>query len=113
MTYTVLDNQGNVIARHLSAQDAMVEILTDDGHGYEIRKAEDGNGFELWVTQFSRNSTLGGKPMVKSAIWSFEADESKATDEIAAKVIAADWRHKPEAITDEQYDEMKAAADFE
>ena len=109
--YTVLNSQGSVIARHLSATDAMAEILLHDGHEYEIRTAEDGEGFELWISRHSRNSPAGGGALVKSVIYSLETDEAKATAEIAQKVIDAGWERHPTALTDSTYDEMIADLD--
>ena len=106
--YTVLNSQGSVIARHLSATDAMAEILLHDGHDYDIRRADDGEGFELWITRYSRNSPAGGGEMVKSLIYSLNSNETMARDEIARKVIEARWPHYPEAITDASYDLMVA-----
>ena len=103
-TYTVLDRDGSVIARNLTAVDAMREILTYDSNDYEIRTAEDGGGWKLGPSQFSRASTLGGEPMVKSMVFSLDSDESAATDEIARRVIAAGWPRRPTAMSDESYD---------
>lgn len=105
MLFTVISPTGTLIARHLTARDAMAEICLHDSHDYEIRR--DADGFLLWVTQFSGASTLGGRPMVRSRIWSLEADEAKATEEIARKVIAARWSGYPEAIPDASYEEME------
>lgn len=105
MLFTVVSPNGTLIARHLTARDAMAEICLHDNHDYQIRR--DADGFLLWVTQFSRASTLGGRPMVRSQIWSAEDDETKATDEIARKVIAARWPGYPEAIPDASYEEME------
>lgn len=104
--YTVVSPNGDyVIGSGMSAVEAMHDVLTHDGHDYEIRLRDDG-GYDLFVTQFSRNSTLGGRPMVKSVISSYEADEAAATLEIAQKVITADWNHSPDVYTDEQYAQM-------
>lgn len=108
-TYTVLDStSGDVIANGLTAVEAMQEILADDGHKYEIRPEADGDGFRLWVSSFSRNSTAWNG-LTKSVIFSLAADEATAEQEIAEAVIAARWPRKPEAMTDEAYAAMRAA----
>lgn len=112
-TYTVLDTQGEPIRRHLSATDAMAEILLHDGHDYDIRPAEDGAGFELWVTRFSRNSPAGGEPLVRSLIWSTETDEAKARHDIAHKVMTAWWDRYPSTMTDAEYDKLMAESSEE
>lgn len=104
--YTVISEAGIVIRRHLTAVDAADEILMHDGHSYEIRRADDGQGFELWVSKFSRASPLGGKPLVKSQIFSLAEDEDTAQKEIAGLVITARWRGYPEAIKDTEYDSL-------
>ena len=72
MTYTVLNRHGTVQGRGLSARDAADLILSYDGHQYEVRR--DGDWCELWVSQFSQNSTLGGRPLVKSVVFGKDED---------------------------------------
>lgn len=101
-TYTVLNNNGDVIDSGLNAVEAMDVILTDDGHEWEIRPEADGEGFRLWTTTHSRNST-GYEGLTASTVYSLNADEEAAMQEIAAKVIAVRWPRKPEAMTDAAY----------
>ena len=89
-TYTVLNNNGDVIDSGLNAVEAMDVILTDDGHEWEIRPEADGEGFRLWTTTHSRNST-GYEGLTASTVYSLNADEEAAMQEIAAKVIAVRW----------------------
>lgn len=98
--FSVISNQGECIAQNLTAYDAAVEILLHDGHQFEIRPAENEDGHDLWVSRASRNSPIGGRPLVKSAIFSIENDKALAERDIAGKVIAARWRGYPEAIFD-------------
>jgi hypothetical protein len=106
-TYTILDQNGERQYGGLTAYQAMAEILTDDGHDYEIRPEADGEGFRLWTSTYSRNSTAWSG-LTESTIYSLQADEGAATQEIAEKIINAGWPRKPEAITDERYAEMMA-----
>ena len=107
-TYTILDSSsGEATHTGCTAYEAMAEILTDDGHDYEVRPEDDGEGFRLWTSTYSRNSTVWSG-LTKSTIYSLQADEGTATQEIAEKVINAAWPRKPEAITDERYAEMMA-----
>lgn len=104
--YTVVnENSGYVIASGLTAIEAMQKILINDLHDYEIRPAADGQGFELWTTVMGGG---GNHPLTKSVIYSIADDVATATQEIAEKVIAACWRGKPEAFTDEGYAFMMA-----
>lgn len=106
--YTVTDcNSGDMIDTACTAAEAMHIILTDDGHQYEIRPEADGDGFRLWTSTYSRNSTAWNG-LTKSTVYSLEVDAEKAEQEIAEKVIAAGWPRKPEAMTDERYAEMLA-----
>jgi hypothetical protein len=112
-TYTVLSStSGEAIATGLTAAEAMQEILTDDGHEYEIRPEADGHGSRLWTSTYSRNSTAYNG-LTASVVYSLAADEAEAEQEIAAKVIAAHWPRKPEAMTDEAYTAMRAEMDAE
>lgn len=105
--YTVIDQNGSVIDSSLTAVEAMGVILTDDGHEWDIRAEEDGEGFRLWVSSHSRNSTAWNG-IGKSVIYSLEMDREKAKQEIAERVIAARWPRMPEAMTDEQHAAMMA-----
>lgn len=108
-TYTVLNNNGDVIDSGLNAVEAMDVILTDDGHEWEIRPEADGEGFRLWTTTHSRNST-GYEGLTASTVYSLNADEEAAMQEIAAKVIAVRWPRKPEAMTDAAYAAIRIRA---
>lgn len=103
--YTVIDNNGDVIDSACTAIEAMGVILTDDGHEFEIRPEADGDGFRLWTSPHSRNSTAYSG-LTKSVVYSLAADEAQAEQEIAEKVIAATWPRKPEAMTDEAHAAM-------
>lgn len=101
-TYTVYrsDDSGKATQR-LTLEEAAQALLTADGHDYEIR-LEDGTvggkwpRFVLWITQFSRNSPLGSRPMVASRfIGASHAD-------IYEQVIGDPW-HGFEAIPDAAY----------
>ncbi|TPL45338.1 hypothetical protein [Mesorhizobium sp. B2-4-6] len=94
-TWTVLNFEGIPLAEGLpSWQAAVHQILTDDGHYYEIR-AEEGGGWRLWLSDSSRHS-VGSRRMVESAFFSAKNDEDEVTTEIFAEVkkqAARDWEH--------------------
>jgi hypothetical protein len=91
----------------LTLEQAATELLTYDGHDFEIR--DGGNsGFELWHTQFSRNGTLGGRPMVQTVIWSIKSDRAEAETEIFEKVIASGYWTPMEAMKDQAFEAMMA-----
>ena len=102
MTYTVFDTDGTVIARHLSAQAAVMTVLTHGGRTFDIRRDEKGQGFALWVPQ---DPEVPASILVKSEIASSAADTSLARDEIFSSVIAASgsWQG-PTIIDDATYD---------
>jgi hypothetical protein len=107
MTYTVTNRDGDIIGRGLSATRAMVEILTYDGHEFEVRSAPE-DGFTLWTSTWSRNSPMGAM-LTKSVISSLDEYEDAAIEEIARKVVAnAEWFCGCSATTDEAYDAMLA-----
>ena len=82
-----------------SLEEAAIEKLSHDGHEWDIRPAEDGDGWKLWGSQFSRNSPAGGKPLGKTSIYSLNADEESARHEIFQKVADAGWRGYPDICT--------------
>lgn len=103
--YTVLDRHGNVQSRGLTAAQAADLILSYDGHRYEVRQSKDGRWQDLWISEFSRNSTLGGRPLVKSVIF------GSTEDEIWKIVLhhSFDWDGQA-CMTDADYDAFSAVA---
>ena len=79
------DCSGDIIGTNLTAEQAAIELLTYDGHGYEI-ELNDGY-WTLYVSSGSRNSTCGlGE--YRESIFSTEDEEEKARAEIFEEVIA-------------------------
>ena len=106
-TYTVISGSGVVKAEGLSANDAAREILTHDGHNYEIRPDADG-GFWLWHTQRGGG---GNVPMVRTLIYSAADTEDEAQDQIFAEVVKkSDWFDHQDVMTDADYATMVAEA---
>lgn len=106
-TYVVIDNNGYVIDENLTARQAMDIILTDDSHRYDIR--QEGDTFWLYTSEFSSAAAgLGNRPLTKSVICSLADTLEGATDEIALRVIKAQWQRKPEAMTTQEYADMLA-----
>ena len=103
ITYTVIDTNGEAISTGLTTADAAAEVLTSDSQEFDIRAAEDGNGFELWTRQ-----QVANKGWTKTVVYSVKEDLTAAEAEIFAKVIAADWPRHPSVMTDQQYAEMQA-----
>lgn len=106
-TYTVLNCNGEFLYGGCTAADAAHAVMTYNGHEYEIRRAEDGNGWELWTTKFSRNSTCY-RGLSKSTLYSVESDEAKASAEIYAKVIRhaigdSNWWEGLDVVNDADY----------
>lgn len=111
-TYTLIDPQGDVIDRGLSLTSAASDILTYDGHGYEVRCEDDG-WYYLFVSTGSSNSSSGlgkfnqaycnGRILMEQA-----SSEDEAFEKFAAKVIHNDWPRTPTAMTDADYDKQEA-----
>lgn len=78
-------DDGIVVATAPDVLTAAHEILMHDGHMYEVRPDGDG-GVELYISQFSRNSPCGGRPLVRAAIF------GRNLDDIARRVVAAAHR---------------------
>jgi hypothetical protein len=101
--FTVVDIDGEPVARHLTAAEAAHIILTDDGREYEIR--EDDGGYELWSRQ-----QVANRPWEATVIFTVADTLAEAEAEIFAAVIRASWPRHPEAMTDEQFDAIAAEA---
>lgn len=102
MTYTVFDTDGTVIARHLSAEAAVITVLTHGGRTFDIRRDEKGQSFALWMP--AAPDTHEAK-LMKSEIASSAIDAARAREEIFSRVIAASgsWQG-PTIIDDATYD---------
>ena len=111
-TYTLIDPQDTVMDRGISLTSAASDILTYDGHGYEVRRENDG-WYYLFVSTGSRNSQAGlgkfnqaycnGKMLMEQA-----TSETEAFEKFAAKVINNDWSRTPTAMTDADYNKQEA-----
>jgi len=100
---TVINTDGEPIARHLTAAEAAHIILTDDGRDYEIRRDE--LGCVLWARQ-----QVANRPWAETAIYSSARTIAAAELEIFWKVILANLPHLPAAMTDAVFDEIVAEA---
>jgi hypothetical protein len=99
----------------LTAKDVAIERLEHDGYRWEMRR--EPHGWQIYVSQHSANSGLGARTMNSARsgpaphgqlLFSTAATEEDAWRELAPKVVFADWRGVPEAMTDEDYREMMA-----
>jgi len=122
-TFTVIDADGEAIARNLTAADAAHVILTDDGQEYEIRpmfygneadyaetmptqseRVQDcGGGYELWSRQ-----QVANRLWAKTVVFSLADTLGEAEAEIFASVIRANWSRHPQAMTDAEYDALSS-----
>ena len=103
-TFTVLNRHGEVQTQNASLSEAAQTVLGYDGHEYEIRRGENNKGFWLYVSQFSRNSSCGGRPLVRSCCYPAADTEAEAETEIFQHVInhASFWDGQT-VMTDEAY----------
>lgn len=112
-TYTVYHHDGLFPAEPgLTLAEAADRMLTYDGHEYEIRSSDD-SGFELWHTPFSRNGPCGGRPMVKTAIYSVKDDRSEAEEEIFLRAINSGYWSPISVMEDSRYAAMIAELEEE
>jgi hypothetical protein len=108
-TYTVYRSEDSSYAtQRLTLEEAAQRLLTADGHDYKILREDGTTGgrwprFVLWLTQFSRNSPLGNRPLVASRF--FGASHT----EIYEQVITEEW-HGYQAIPDADFDANMAEA---
>lgn len=104
-TYTVFraDDSSVIEGRGLSLREAADALLTADGYAYELR-TDPTFGFELFISDGSRNSTRGARNMISAALGGYYGDTE---DEVWRKVVVDEWRGY-EAMTDEAYDDMVA-----
>lgn len=112
-TYTVLRKDGEVIARGLSAHEAMGEIMGYDDFLWDVRAVKtegDATYFALytiprWAVGFDYKTL---RPKVSA--WAKSEDEAQAL--IADMVIreCANWRYSPDCMTDAEYDALMASA---
>ena len=89
-----------------STYEAAVTILGDDGHDFEIRADETGEGFWLWRSRFGGGGRKGG--MVKNLIYSAATSESEAEDEIYAEVVGNADRYGFAVLTEAEYARLMA-----
>jgi hypothetical protein len=101
ITYTVYNPNSDTEAESgLCLADAANKMMTYDGREWEIR--EEGDAFNLYTSQFSRNSPCGGGELTRSVIYSYAANRDAAEIEIFERVISEDWWHL-ECVTDAEY----------
>lgn len=101
---TVLNKHGVVQGSGMSVKSAAETILTYDGHEFDIR-TDDGL-LELWVSEFSRNSACGGRPLVQTGF--FGRTESDIYDAVCRH---ADYWDKQRCMTDAEYEAHSQVVD--
>ena len=101
MKYAVITQHGDLIDTNLTAAEAAQAILNHDGQDFEIRANSHGDGFDLWTRQ-----QVAGRGWHKTVIYSLETRWPMVEADIFAKVIAANWRGQPSAMTTESYAKM-------
>ena len=100
----VLNRRGQVQTQNASLSEAAETVLGYDGHEYEIRRDDNTEGFWLYISRFSRNSSCGGRPLVRGRFYSAAETEAEAATEIFQYVIdhARFWNDQI-VITNESY----------
>ena len=112
--YTVYNsNNGNVILRGASVEDAAHAMLTDDGYRYEVRRMVEADEtgpacWELWVSDGSENSTRSARHLHSTVLRYgvvYAKDRDRAWKEFAELVVRYE-RAGTQAMPDADYDEM-------
>jgi hypothetical protein len=115
-TYTYPTDGSAPAESGLSPLEVAQERLGHDCHLYEMRREADGR-WQIYGSQFSRNYHGGpGKmnplydgPNPHGRLLDSTAEtEAAAWEELAPRVVLADWRGVPEAMTDDDYNTMLA-----
>jgi len=110
-TYTVYNpNASDEAESGLCLADAANALMTHDGHAWDIR--EEGGAFNLYTSQFSQNSTLGGRELTRSVVSSYETNRAAAEIEVFKRVVSEDW-WKLECATDAEFARWRADAEAE
>ena len=104
-TYTVISPSGSVKDRNLTALQAMREMLTYDGYDYRFRRNKAGNLF-LYHSDGSVNSTRGARHFRCIAGLHSAAPGLAGQRKIAEQVILSEWPRLPEAMTDQDYNDI-------
>lgn len=110
--YTVLNRHGEAQTTGASLAEAAQAVLEYDGNVYAIQPEEDGHGYRLWVSRFSRNSSCYDG-LTHSGIFSLLDDRNLAEAEIFQKVINnADWWDGQTVMLDSEFEaHLKNAED--
>jgi hypothetical protein len=105
-TYTVIDHDGYEIASGLTLEQAADEIMSSDSREWQLRKDAKFDGWAAWSRQ-----QVANRDWTETVFYSSSTDEAAALAEISQKIVSAErMAGHYEAITDEQFSEMKAAA---
>lgn len=105
-SYTISNKSGIVVSTGATAAEVARELLGYDGHEWEIRRA-DGGGFELWISNFSRNSTCFNG-LTRSVIFSIKDDKDEAEADIFARVVGSGFWTGLDYMSDADYAQMLA-----
>lgn len=104
--YTIINKSGIVVATDATAAQVARGLLGHDGHEWEIRRA-DGGGFDLWISNFSRNSSCFNG-LTRSVIFSLKNNETEAEADIFQRVVDSGFWSGLDYMSDADYAQMLA-----
>lgn len=107
----VIENSSGEAHAVASVRDAAVMILGDDGHDFEIRADEDGDGFSMWQSRLGGGGRKGG--MVRLLLGSAAPTEAEAEAEIYAEVVRQSERYGFTVLTEVEYEQVQREIDAE
>ena len=88
----------------MTAEQVAIERLSYDGDNYELRR--EGDGWQVYVTDPLKRSAPMVPAYARDRLYSAEPDEAAAWAELCERIVHADWRSVPDAMTDADYQRM-------
>jgi len=105
--FTLVDHNGDRTESGLTLIEAAREIIQHDGVDYELRPADDGDGFYMWTRQ-----QVANRPWTRTDMFSLDGDEAAAETEILTRFADDSRRHGRFSImSDEGYAAMMKEID--
>lgn len=106
-TYTYPLGTAGVPISGMSAEDVAIERLTHDGHEYKLQREPDGT-WQFYCRNPHSHRPFSRAYAIGKLLYSCADTEDDAWAELAERIVFADWRDVPIAMTDDKYRAMVA-----